>query len=92
MNEAKDMSMDEAEKTTKAINRIEEYLDAENKRETEAWRIRKYYQLVRILEEAKQLVKELDSEINGIKPDFSALGREKFYQPFHQGSDRRLEE
>lgn len=37
------------------------------------WDLLKYTKLLHILDEAKQLVKEIEDEINGIKPELSFL-------------------
>ena len=56
---------------------IEEMLEQHKKlageRERELWELSKYVQLLQILEEAKQLTKELQTELDKIKPDFSSL-------------------
>lgn len=55
---------------------IGNYLDQIKVYEKNAWELRKYYQLLNILKEAKQLVKDLDEEISKINPDFSSLMKE----------------
>lgn len=69
--------MENRSKQREQINNLDkelnEFKKEKDRQEAVYWNLLKYVKLLHILDEAKQLTKELESELNRIKPELSSL-------------------